>query len=331
VIGALLDAVARYPLAADGDQLGGGIGDIDLPHFLSLLREERLTGLFQLAVTDDAFPVGDAQPPRIAEAVQKMATHTLQVERRLLLHAEMLEAAGVVAVVLKGAALAHTTYASPELRPVGDLDVLVRGRDMRAAAGALEGAGVTRQNRSLGPTYDARFGKGVTFRDALGYEVDVHRSLTFGPFTPWIDADDLWSRQRTFRIAGRELRCLDSSAAFVHACLHVRLSRSRLINRRDVAELSHAADLDLDAVERMAANWKVGRAISEGVGVAHEVVPVAERIRQWAVRRAPSDDEVRLLAAHDRATGYRAKAWALARELRGTARIRFLACHLKRS
>ncbi len=50
-------------------------------------------------------------------------------------------AAGVPALVLKGAALAHTVYPEPGLRPMSDLDILVREGDLWRAQSLLAGLG----------------------------------------------------------------------------------------------------------------------------------------------------------------------------------------------
>lgn len=49
--------------------------------------------------------------------------------------------AGVAVVCLKGFALAHTLYADPDLRTVGDLDLLVARADLGRAISCLEAAG----------------------------------------------------------------------------------------------------------------------------------------------------------------------------------------------
>jgi hypothetical protein len=46
-------------------------------------------------------------------------------------------AAGIPALVLKGAALCHTVYPEPGLRPMSDLDILVQEEDLRRAQGLL--------------------------------------------------------------------------------------------------------------------------------------------------------------------------------------------------
>jgi hypothetical protein len=50
-------------------------------------------------------------------------------------------AAGVPALVLKGAALSHTVYPEPGLRPMSDLDILVREEDLWRAQSLLAGLG----------------------------------------------------------------------------------------------------------------------------------------------------------------------------------------------
>ena len=56
----------------------------------------------------------------------------------------VLRAAGVEVVAIKGAALAFFHYPDPALRPMGDLDLLLRDpRDLERATAALVAAGWT--------------------------------------------------------------------------------------------------------------------------------------------------------------------------------------------
>jgi hypothetical protein len=63
---------------------------------------------------------------------------------------------------------------------------------------------------------------------------------------------------------------------------------------------------------------------------ASNLVAVADDAMRWAKMRTPSRDELRLLGEHDAATGYRARALAMMRELPVGARVRFLLAHAPR-
>jgi hypothetical protein len=95
-----------------------------------------------------------------AEAVSEMI-RSQELTRAL----NALAGAGVRGVLMKGAALAHTTYASPCLRPRADADLLVHDRDREAAERVLARCGFLRAPRIAGKLieYQAPY-----FRDAHG-------------------------------------------------------------------------------------------------------------------------------------------------------------------
>ncbi len=77
--------------------------------------------------------------------------HDNQLRSRVLSDVlKTLQAAGIETVVLKGAALSHTLYPDPALRPMSDLDLLLRKDEARAAQKVLAAMS----------GYSARHGKG---------------------------------------------------------------------------------------------------------------------------------------------------------------------------
>jgi hypothetical protein len=292
--------------------------------------EGRLTGLLGAALADGNLPVTASQWQDACDAVRTLAEHSIRIERRLLVVHDALSSAGIDMLVLKGPALAHSIYPCPELRPFGDLDLLVAPNDIGRAESVLGAAGYRRTAPSLGAYYNRTFAKGVTFADDLGFECDVHRTFTFGPFTPWIDVDTFWEHTATFTVGNVDVGCLDASASFVHICLNRRLSASKAITARDVAELSCSPSFDIDVVEDLCSRSKLGAAVAQAVMSAAGLVAVADHAMQWAELLTPSRDELRLLAEHDAATGYRARAFAMVRQLPIGARVRFLLAHAPR-
>ena len=86
-------------------------------------------------------------------------------------------AAGVPALVLKGAALCHTVYPEPGLRPMSDLDILVREADLRRAQSLLTDLGFDAP-LPAGPALPHRHLALATRRvEGLPVQVEIHHRL----------------------------------------------------------------------------------------------------------------------------------------------------------
>lgn len=100
-----------------------------------------------------------------------------------------LQGAGVEVMPLKGVLLRRLVYDDPTERPVGDVDLLVRGRDVRRAHEALDAAGF--EAIFLEPMERER-----SFRHRrLGLLVDLHWQLFYDDYFDF-DAEGLFARAR---------------------------------------------------------------------------------------------------------------------------------------
>jgi hypothetical protein len=242
-----------------------GVTDRAWSPLLSTLALERLTGLAMAAVDDGWLSLpGDLAEEELLESQGKSMLWSLSLERKLVTLAEVLESARIDVVVLKGPVLAHTLYPDPSWRPFGDLDLLVRTRDWDRTTALLGTLGMRRRLPEPRPGFDKRFGKAAAFIDRDGAEVDLHRTLTPGPFGLWIDTDELVDRAVSFEIGGRRLRRLDDTAVLLHASMHASLGwRPPLLwTLRDVAESARSGRVDWRDLGALAARWRVSAVLA---------------------------------------------------------------------
>lgn len=137
-----------------------------------------------------------------------------------LLHA--FEAAGIEAVVLKGAALACLVYPAPELRPMRDLDLLVRPADARRAQALLVTLGfdapreparrLLRWHHHLPPV--------VRAHDGLRIAVEIHQNAFSVYADDSLGLDTLAAPTQEFAVAGRSARALGHVDMLRHLCGH---------------------------------------------------------------------------------------------------------------
>ena len=128
---------------------------------------------------------------------------------------------GIDLLVLKGAALAYTVYAEPRLRPMRDVDILVRQTDAVRAQRALVDLGfaaarifeVDAGHKHLPPA--SRRVRDVTI------SVEVHHDLN----EPYMgvkraDFDRLFARRHTFALGGTTTDTLGPTDMLIHLCQH---------------------------------------------------------------------------------------------------------------
>ena len=166
-----------------------------------------------------------------------------------------LEAANVRGLALKGIALLDR-YADPGLRPMADLDVLVRGEAFEAARAALLRAGWEAADED-GAAANAY--RGYSHLKRGGAVLDLHRDLAGYPRVMAVlrvDHDALWRRARPLPRGGWTLSPADH---LLHLALHLVLGSEfgRLLNFVDVARVVSGGDVKWETVLDEAARWRV--------------------------------------------------------------------------
>lgn len=131
-----------------------------------------------------------------------------------------LRGAGVDVIALKGAHLAARVYGSAALRPMVDVDLLVRMPDLERAAAQL---------RDLGYTHAAEVAPGIdyaTFHHLRPFEkvgaipVELHRTVVMSNSHFRLDLDGLWQRAREAEVAGVDVLVLSPEDLLLHLCTH---------------------------------------------------------------------------------------------------------------
>ena len=183
------------------------------------------------------------------------------VERTL----DVLRAAGIRPVALKGLDVLHRLYERFDERTLDDVDLLVRPDEVERALAALEGAGYR------GPGAPSRehwlrssFEMPLTSPGPVGVLVEIHWSL--GQERRYtIDLDGVLARTLPFEVAGRPVSRLDPHDAVAHLLLH---------------HVQHYFD------RRLKWMLELVRTASEP-GFSWQTT--AERLRRWGGRRAAGD------------------------------------------
>ena len=132
-----------------------------------------------------------------------------------------LAARGIPAILLKGAAMIAFWYRDAALRPMGDVDLLVRPADARAAIRALAASGWT----PIGGTVDALCELHVdrlhawNFASSKGQSLDLHWRALHQAQQAGAD-DPLWHEARSCVLAGAPTAVLAPADQLFHVVAH---------------------------------------------------------------------------------------------------------------
>ena len=119
-------------------------------------------------------------------------------------------------LVLKGAALLTLYYEDLGLRPMADIDILVREERAGRAASLLQGQG-WRSRRNFETQRRSRHN--ILFRDDGGQQLDLHWYLLRECRYPGADRE-FWDNAVRVRIGGVESRTLGPADQLLHTCVH---------------------------------------------------------------------------------------------------------------
>jgi len=237
---------------------------------------------------------------------------SLVAEQQLLRLLDRLAVAGLPVIVLKGMALALTLYPDVALRPVGDIDLLIRHRDLPQARLLLLHSGYV-PYPELAEGFQARFGSEETF---LGHgtgpvPVDLHWHLVGRAyFRRHLPAAWFWQQIRTVTLGDRLVPLLAPTAQVLHLCLHLAAQHHghRLLWTYDIACLltRHGREIDWEEVIAAALAFHALHPLRVALGMVHQhwgVAPPEEAWQRLCQQRSPLGERVSLAVAGRRRSG----------------------------
>src|SRR5260370_21975457 len=193
----------------DPQRLTGLLGSVDWDRLLALAQEHGLTGHLTACMREVAETL---VPQEILQAL--IDRQRAQILSSLRLTAEMFRllerfaSEGIGALVVKGAVLAVRAYGDPAMRSYGDLDLLVRQRDIRRATELMSAADFV-PAVSLSAIDAAKIpGQYLFSKPDSTLIVELHNDVTLRYFPRSLPLEDFFARQLPLSLDGREAPAL---------------------------------------------------------------------------------------------------------------------------
>lgn len=221
--------------------------------------------------------------------VQKVAVSNLDLTGELVRMVSALAERGITAVPYKGPVVASQLYGNLALRTFGDLDILVREREIAAAAAVLETLGyrATFGFDPADPRRPSAPGQYAFLHRERRRLVELHTEATLRYFPVRADFGEFWQRLRPLPLGGASVSTLAPEDLLLFLCVHgAKDFWERLVWIADVAQLARKhPGLDWEAALARAERYGAGRIVRLGLALALDLLEaplpeaVAARVR----------------------------------------------------
>jgi hypothetical protein len=261
--------------ATNLETLTNSLAKIDWPRLLALAEEHGVTQL--LAVTAQKLPseiVPVESREQIAELQRTQAFFTLRMSAELFRLTERFAAQKIAMLVLKGPALAVQAYGDAAMRNYGDLDLLVRDRDIARATQLMMDAGYQAHIPLSAITAEKIPGQYMFRQPDAKLLVEIHNDRTMRYYPRALPIEQIFARHARVVIDGREIPAPCVEDHLVIICVHgAKHFWERLMWIADVAALiARQTELDWELAGRSAQSIGADTMLHGGLLLATEVL-----------------------------------------------------------
>src|SRR5579864_3419112 len=282
----------------DEERLRNSFLGVDWPRLLLLAEEHGVPGQLAACLNKDS---ASAVPPEIKQSLleRRRAQNflTLRLTAELFRLLELLGKQGISALVMKGPVLAAQAYADPSARTYGDLDLLVRQRDIRRATELMTASGY----QAVVPLSAVDAGKipgqYLFLKPDSTLFVELHNDFTLRYFPRPLPIEEFFARQLHVCLDGHEVPapCMEDSLVLI--CVHgAKHFWERLSWIADVAGLvSRQTSIDWERAASSAKSVQAEHLLHTGLLLAMDVLK-AELPKEIASRVRNDDVAAKLVA-----------------------------------
>src|SRR5438445_6203562 len=268
----------------DLQKLAGLLGPTDWDRLIILAEEHGVIGHLAACLRkleEDSVPPGIGQALADRRRAQVFFSLRLTAELFRLLESFASEAIGVL--VVKGPVLAVQAYGDPAVRSYGDLDMLVRQRDIRRATELMSAAGYVAAVSLSAIDAGKIPGQYLFSKPDSKLIVELHNDRTLRYFPRRLPLEEFFARQIRVCVDGHDAPALSVEDELVLICVHgAKHFWERLMWIADVAALvSRQTDIDWERVADSARAVGAERMLRTGLRLASDLLraPLPDKVQ----------------------------------------------------
>src|SRR5713226_4402721 len=261
--------------AQDRQRLASLLRSSDWARLLILAEEHGVTG----HLTEGLRGIEEnLVPPEVRQTLidrqRAQNFFTLRLTAELFRILDRFTSEGIGALVVKGPVLAVQAYGDPAMRAYGDLDLLVRQRDIRRATELMTAAGFAPAVPLSAIDAGKIPGQYLFSKPDSKLIVELHNDLTLRYFPRKLPLEEFFARQIRVRLDAHEVRALSVEDELVLICIHgAKHFWERLMWIADVAALvSRQTGIDWQRVADLARAVGAERMLHTGLRLASDLL-----------------------------------------------------------
>jgi hypothetical protein len=222
-----IDAEWRVLLAcaspgADRNQINEMLRQtLDWPALLALADEHGVISLLAARLREcDATAVPEETRQKLLERLRAQVLSTLSITAELFRLMEVLDTQDLQTALVKGPALSMQAFGDPGLRQFGDLDLLVRHRDIRQATERMISAGYNAEVPFTAIDAGKIPGQYVFRRPNTKLLIELHTERTLRYFPRPLPIEAMFQRRIRVNMDGHPIPALAVEDELVLICIH---------------------------------------------------------------------------------------------------------------
>lgn len=297
----LLRSMVRRP--ADGERICALAEQVsDWNAVADLAAKHKVEPMVYLSLASAGACIPPAAEARLRGDYERNALHNLVNAAELVDVLRDFNREGIEAIPFKGVVLGASIYGNPMARHGGDIDLLIRRKDVPHAADLLVARGYSlelpKHADGAPATDDDHEYTFYRAADGVVLEIRWQFDLVHARYCRDLGLDWAWPRRRSAVLAGAEVPDLSREIALLVLCMHgSRHTWSQLVWICDVAQLlAVSPELNWKMAMRDAKRLGLWRSLALGVLLAHRMCGAA--VPPPILRRLESVSTARRLANH---------------------------------
>jgi len=261
--------------ARDRQRLASFLRSSDWARLLILAEEHGVTGHLTASLRGLE---ENLVPPEIRQTLidrqRAQNFFTLRLTAELFRILDRFTSEGIGALVVKGPVLAVQAYGDPAMRAYGDLDLLVRQRDIRRATELMTAAGFAPAVPLSAIDVGKIPGQYLFSKPDSKLIVELHNDLTLRYFPRKLPLEEFFARQIRVRLDAHEAPALSVEDELVLICIHgAKHFWERLMWIADVAAVvSRQTGIDWQRVADLARAVGAERILHTGLRLASDLL-----------------------------------------------------------
>jgi len=263
--------------ACDPPRLADLLRFVNWARLLALAEEHGVGGHLAAHLPDS----GKAMVPleirqTLADRMRAQNFSTLRLNAELFEVLARFSAGGIGALVIKGPVLAVRAYGDPAIRNYGDLDLLVRQRDIRRATELMSARGFLPAVPLSAIDAGKIPGQYLFSKPDSKLIVELHNDFTLRYFPRRLPLETVFARQVSVRVDAHNIPALCAEDELVLICIHgAKHFWERLMWIADVAALVfRQTGIDWDLVRDSARGVEAERMLHTGLRLASDLLKV---------------------------------------------------------